>query len=54
MQVQLRRSRPIGFGVLTVDDEQQALARCGDGDDNKGYEAAAAVLEMIATLRSLP
>lgn len=53
MDVQLRYRRPIGFGVLTVNTPQQALDRAGPGDDNKGYEAAAAMLEMLALSRSL-
>jgi 6,7-dimethyl-8-ribityllumazine synthase len=44
---------PVAFGVLTTDDEAQARARAGDGPDNKGYEAALAVLEMISVFRRL-
>jgi 6,7-dimethyl-8-ribityllumazine synthase len=46
---------PVGFGVLTCDDEQQALDRAGlDGSsENKGYEAATAAASTAATLRSL-
>lgn len=54
MDVQLRYGRPIGFGVLTVNTAQQAVERAGNGDDNKGYEAALAMLEMLALMRSLP
>lgn len=53
MDVQLRHGSPVGFGVLTVNTEQQAVDRAGDGDDNKGYEATAAVLEMVRLARSL-
>jgi 6,7-dimethyl-8-ribityllumazine synthase len=44
---------PIGFGVLTVNTDAQAEARCGPGKDNKGYEAAASTLEMIRFVRGL-
>jgi 6,7-dimethyl-8-ribityllumazine synthase len=44
---------PLAFGVLTTDDLEQALARAGDGPDNKGYEAAMAVLEMVSVFRGL-
>jgi 6,7-dimethyl-8-ribityllumazine synthase len=44
---------PIGFGVLTTDDVQQAMARAGMKDANKGYEAMLTVVEMIHVLRSL-
>lgn len=50
MRVSLDYGLPLGFGVLTVDTEQQALARAGDSD-NKGSEAAQAALEMISLLR---
>jgi 6,7-dimethyl-8-ribityllumazine synthase len=53
MDVQLRHALPVGFGVLTVNTVQQAVDRAGDGDDNKGYEAAAAVLEMVRMARSV-
>jgi 6,7-dimethyl-8-ribityllumazine synthase len=45
---------PLGFGVLTVNTPQQALERTGPGSDNKGYEAAAAALEMVRLLRAIP
>jgi 6,7-dimethyl-8-ribityllumazine synthase len=44
---------PVAFGVLTTDDLAQARARAGKGTDNKGYEAAMAVLEMVAVYRQL-
>jgi 6,7-dimethyl-8-ribityllumazine synthase len=44
---------PIAFGVLTTDTESQALARAGEGPDNKGREAAAAAIEMAALFRRL-
>ncbi len=47
---------PIGFGVLTCDDEQQALDRAGlpGSREDKGYEAAAAALETAVSLQILP
>lgn len=47
MDVQLKTRKPVGFGVLTVNTVQQAVERSGPGPANKGYEAAAAMLEMI-------
>jgi 6,7-dimethyl-8-ribityllumazine synthase len=44
---------PVAFGVLTTDDVAQARARAGEGTDNKGYEAAMAVLEMVSVYRQL-
>jgi 6,7-dimethyl-8-ribityllumazine synthase len=44
---------PMAFGVLTTDSWEQAEARAGSGRDNKGFEAAAAALEMAALFRRL-
>lgn len=41
-----RGEAPVVFGVLTVDDEQQALDRAGGVLGNKGAEAAAAAIAM--------
>ena len=47
LDVTLRHALPVGFGVLTVDNVAQASARVKPGKGNKGYEAAAATLEMV-------
>jgi 6,7-dimethyl-8-ribityllumazine synthase len=39
---------PVGFGVLTTDDGEQARARAGGAKGNKGEETALAVLEMCS------
>ena len=44
---------PVAFGVLTTDTEAQAQERAGPGRDNKGFEAAAAAIEMAALFRRL-
>jgi 6,7-dimethyl-8-ribityllumazine synthase len=44
---------PVGFGVLTVDNEAQALARSSPGPENKGAEAARAAIAMVGVLRRL-
>jgi 6,7-dimethyl-8-ribityllumazine synthase len=44
---------PIAFGVLTTDDRDQALARAGGAEGNKGAEAAATAVEMVDLLRQL-
>ncbi len=51
-----RTGVPIGFGVLTCDDQQQALDRAGlpNSVEDKGYEATAAALETAVTLASYP
>jgi len=53
-QAALDTGVPIAFGVLTTNDEEQALARAGGAAGNKGAEAAATAVEMVALLRSLP
>ena len=45
---------PVVFGVLTTDTVDQALARSGEGDTNKGYDAAKSALEMVDLLTKLP
>jgi 6,7-dimethyl-8-ribityllumazine synthase len=44
---------PVGFGVLTVASEDQALARSGPGPGNKGAEAALAAVAMVHVVRRL-
>ncbi|NBW69955.1 MAG: 6,7-dimethyl-8-ribityllumazine synthase [Bacteroidetes bacterium] len=46
LELNLRYSKPVAFGVLTTDNVQQALDRTGD-KGNKGGEAALALLEML-------
>jgi 6,7-dimethyl-8-ribityllumazine synthase len=51
LDVGLRTGVPCSFGVLTVDNQQQALARTGGGKRHQGYDAAMAVIVM-ARLRA--
>ena len=44
---------PIGFGVLTTDDLEQALARAGGEHGNKGAEAALVAIEMARLLENV-
>ncbi len=52
-RVALDYNIPVGFGILTVDNEKQAVARSEPGESNKGLEAAIAVVEMINLLRKM-
>ena len=54
-RVALDTGVPVGFGLLTCDDEQQALDRAGleGSSESKGYEATAAALLTARTLRQL-
>lgn len=51
----VRTGVPVGFGVLTCDDEQQALDRAGlDGSsENKGHEAATAAVATVVALNDI-
>ena len=42
---------PVVFGVLTTDNDEQALARAGGPAGHKGREAALTAIEMAHTLR---
>jgi 6,7-dimethyl-8-ribityllumazine synthase len=54
-EVALLTGKPVGFGVLTLDDEQQGLDRAGlpNSSEDKGAEAAQAALHTALTLRAL-
>jgi 6,7-dimethyl-8-ribityllumazine synthase len=53
MDVQLQTGVPCGFGVLTVENMDQAIARAGGGKRDSGRHAAEAVLMMQAVRRTL-
>jgi 6,7-dimethyl-8-ribityllumazine synthase len=44
---------PVIFGVLTTDNEQQALDRVGGTAGHKGREAALTAIEMAHTMREI-
>jgi 6,7-dimethyl-8-ribityllumazine synthase len=54
-RVALDEATPVGNGVLTVNDEQQALDRCGlpESVEDKGFEACVAALDTALALRGL-
>jgi 6,7-dimethyl-8-ribityllumazine synthase len=49
----LDTGKPIGFGVLTTENEEQAFDRVGGKHGHKGEEAAQVVLEMVGLLKDL-
>jgi 6,7-dimethyl-8-ribityllumazine synthase len=53
MRVALDAGRPVGFGVLTCDDDAQALDRAGlsGSRESKGSEAAEAAVALAVALR---
>lgn len=54
-RVALDTGKPVGFGVLTLDDEQQGLDRAGleGSQEDKGFEAADAALRTALVLRAV-
>ncbi|HEY9310084.1 MAG TPA: 6,7-dimethyl-8-ribityllumazine synthase [Microbacterium sp.] len=54
-RVALDTGKPVGFGVLTLDDEPQGIARAGlEGSvEDKGFEAADAAIRTALVLREL-
>jgi 6,7-dimethyl-8-ribityllumazine synthase len=44
---------PVAFGVLTTEDEEQAMARAGGPEGNRGADAALAAVELASLLRKL-
>ena len=52
-EVSVRTGVPVGFGVLTCDNDEQALDRAGlaDSTEDKGHEAATAAVATAVTLR---
>jgi 6,7-dimethyl-8-ribityllumazine synthase len=53
--VSVKTGIPLGFGVLTCDDADQAYARSGlpGSSEDKGYEAATAAVATAVTLRGV-
>lgn len=51
--VSLQYGLPVGFGLLTTDNLEQAIERAGSKGGNKGVEAASALLETIRVMEQL-
>ena len=54
-RVALDTGKPVGFGVLTLDNEVQGIARAGleGSEEDKGFEAADAAIRTALVLRAL-
>lgn len=50
MKLQIETGKPITWGILTPENQEQALERAGMKLGNKGREAAAALLETLSVL----
>lgn len=53
LSVSLEYAIPVGFGILTTENIEQAIERAGTKAGNKGAEAALTVLEMLNTLKTI-
>ncbi len=51
--VSLEYNIPVGFGLLTTDNMEQAIERSGSKAGNKGVEAASALLETLQVLKQI-
>ena len=51
LNVSLATEIPIVYGILTTDTLEQAFARAGAKQGNKGYEAAQTAIEMVNLLK---
>lgn len=52
-ELQLQSGKPVAFGVLTTENEEQALERAGGRHGNKGAEAAQVAVEMVRLLKMI-
>ncbi len=52
-EASVRHGVPVGFGVLTCDTEEQAMARAGGEAGHKGVEAAESAVAMLQVLDDL-
>ena len=53
MNMTIKNDIPIGFGVLTTNNMQQALERSKNNDSNKGKEAMIAALDMFSVYKEI-
>ena len=47
MDLTININKPVGFGVLTCENMEQAIKRSDPKQDNKGYEAAKACIDLL-------
>lgn len=51
--LQLQKSKPVIFGVLTTENEEQAINRAGGSHGHKGVEAVQTLIEMLSLKKNL-
>ncbi|MEO6051946.1 MAG: 6,7-dimethyl-8-ribityllumazine synthase [Pyrinomonadaceae bacterium] len=53
MRASMQTGVPVMFGMITADNVEQVIARCGEAAENKGYEAALSAVEMATVLSEI-
>jgi 6,7-dimethyl-8-ribityllumazine synthase len=53
MQISVKHGLPIALEILAVFNKQQAIERASDNENNKGIEAAIAVLKMLVEIKKI-
>ena len=52
-QASIQSGIPVMFGVLTTENIEQAIARAGSKEGNKGFDCAAGAIEMVNLIREI-
>lgn len=52
-RVALESRKPVTFGIITADTQEQALERAGSKAGNKGWQAALSALELVSLWREI-
>jgi 6,7-dimethyl-8-ribityllumazine synthase len=52
-QVSMQTGIPVIFGVVTAENLEQAIMRCGVKSGNKGFEAAMSAIEVVNLYREM-
>ena len=51
--ITLKYAKPVTFGVLTLDNLEQAIEKAGSKAGNKGFEAMVGVIELLSLYENL-
>ena len=51
MNVSIQKEKPVIFGVLTTNNSNQALERCGGKHGDKGLESSQSLLQIISSCK---
>lgn len=51
--ISIQKGIPVAFGIVTADNMEQAIERCGTKNGNKGFDAAMTAIEMANLFKSI-